>query len=125
MTASNTVKSLAKKHSEIQGQIQKVELTLEQLKSSLNAVETSIHLFDPSYNTQLINAKRTNERSKNLNRGEIPKLTGDFLRKTREAFKVRDILDFIIEEKEASYSLIERQRIKQNINMNHPGFVGG
>jgi len=116
MTTSNTVKSLAKKHAEIQGNIQKVETTLQQLKNSLYAIETSIHLFDPNYNTRKINAKRTNKKSTALGRGEIPQFTGDFVRHSKEPFKASEILDFIMEEKGIVYSTAECQRIKANIN---------
>ena len=41
MTGSNTVKSLAKKHAELQGNIQLVETELSSLKTTLNAIEAS------------------------------------------------------------------------------------
>lgn len=111
MTTLNTVKSLAKKHAEIQGNIQQVETTLQQLKDSLYAIETSIHLSDPSYNTRKINAKRTNKKSTALGRGEVPQFTGDFVRDSKEPFKVSEILDFIMKEKGTLYSTAERQRM--------------
>ena len=115
VTNSNTVKSLAKKHAEIQGNIQKVEAKLISMKNTLHAVEVSIHLFDPDYNTRTITAKRTNQKSQNLGRGEIPKLTGDFVRGITTPFKLSEILDFIMEEKGKAYPAAECQRIRQNI----------
>lgn len=115
-TTSNTVKSLAKKHAEIQGNIQKTEAKLIVLNNTLHAIETSILLFDPDYNTKSISPKRTNNKSTSLGRGEIPKFTGDFVRDSKEPFKVSEILDFIMEEKGAIYSTVECQRIKANIN---------
>jgi hypothetical protein len=48
MTTSNTVKSLAKKHAEIQGNALAIEKQLLDLREKLKAIEISINLFDPS-----------------------------------------------------------------------------
>jgi len=55
---SNTVKLLAKKHSEIQDNIRKAEAKLLTMKNTLHSLEVSIHLFNPDYKTSNIVIKK-------------------------------------------------------------------
>jgi hypothetical protein len=115
MTTSNTVKSLARKHAEIQGSIQQVEASLSILKNTLNAVEISIELFDPDYKTHEINAKRSNNKTVTLSRGEVPKVVGDYIRGCSGEFKASDIFDYLADKKGCIFKASEIKNIKQSI----------
>lgn len=115
-TPSNTVKSLAKKHAEIQGDIQKTESLLLSLRNALGALEVSIHVFDPDYNVETIMKKRKNSSLNGFQYGEITKLTGEFVRNTNTNFKTHHVLDYMLEQKQTTYTPSECDRIKHNIS---------
>jgi hypothetical protein len=115
MTTSNTVKSLARKHAEIQGNIQQVEASLDGLKNTLNAVEISIQLFDPDYKTHKINARRSNNKTVTLSRGEISKVAGDYIRGCNGEFKASDVFDYLTDKKGCAFNVTEIKNIKKSI----------
>lgn len=116
MTNSNTVKSLAKKHAEIQGNTLALEKQLLDLREKLKAIEISINLFDPSFRYSTISAKRTNQKLKSISRGEIPKLVGDFVRKCSVDFQASDIVSAVLKIKGREFSESDTFKLKQNIS---------
>ena len=115
VTNSNTVKSLAKKHAEIQGNIQKAEANLLTMKNTLHAVEVSIHLFDPDYKTSNIALKRTNKKTQGLSHGEIPKIVGDYIRGSQSEFNAGDVVGYIHQERFNSSPDTDMTNIKKNV----------
>lgn len=115
MTTSNTVKSLAKKHAEIQGSALVVEKQLLELRETLKAIEISINLFDSSFRHSNIVAKRTNQKLKTIHRGEIPKFVGDFARKCNFDFQASDIVSAVLKTKGQEISESDKFKLKQNV----------
>lgn len=95
MPTSHAVSALKHKHSEIQGEIQIIEQQLEDLTEKLNALEVSIKIFDPEFKLHEIRAKKKNQRTFGINKGEIPAIVGEYVRLADKDFTVNDLVEHV------------------------------
>ena len=99
MAESHGISALVSKHSELQGNIKYYQDIVLKLKSELETIDKAIAIFDPSYKTTFIQAKRVNNASY-FARGELTKKIIEFL-KTKQG-SIDEVADFVFGEDELS-----------------------
>lgn len=94
MTNKVTLNALSRKHAELQLNLALFQDELKKVQHHLNAVETTITLLEPDFNFKNIKPAVRYTPSK-FERGEIPKLVGDFVRESTGNFSCPEIAGFI------------------------------
>ncbi|TDF34560.1 hypothetical protein EYS14_24255 [Alteromonadaceae bacterium M269] len=115
MPSSHAVSALTQKHSQIQGEIMAIEKELQDLSNKLNALEVSIKIFEPDFKLHEIKAKRRNNKTHGINKGEIPELVGRFVRLSDKDFTLNDLIQYIFDTK-PELQESERSAIKQSVS---------
>ncbi len=90
MAETHVLSALAKKRSEVSGEIKHYEKLLKQSKINLQSIDQTIHIFDDSYDLRTIKAKRVHK-ERYFKTGEAKVLILDVLRTAREPLSTNDI----------------------------------
>ena len=111
MAETHVISALVSKHSELQGSIKYHQEIVLKLKSELETIDKAIAIFDPSYKTTFIQAKRV------TNAPYFPH--GELNRRIIECVKlkpssVNEIAEYVFKDEKADDSLIAKY--KQNIS---------
>ena len=111
MAESHVISALVSKHSELQGNIKYYQDIISKLKSELETIDRAITIFDPSYKTTFIRAKRIS------NASYFPH--GELNRRIIECLKIKpstvnEIAESVFEDEEVDGALIAKYR--QNIS---------
>ena len=99
MAESHVISALVSNHSELQGNIKYNQEIVLKLKSELETIDKAIAIFDPSYKTTFIQAKRVTN-APYFARGELTKKIIEFL-KTKQG-SIDEVADFVFGEDELS-----------------------
>ena len=111
MAESHVISALVSKHSELQGNIKYYQDIVLKLKSELETIDKAIAIFDPSYKTTFIRAKRV------TNAPYFPH--GELNRRIIECVKIKpssvnEIAEYVFKDEEVDDALIAKYR--QNIS---------
>ena len=111
MAESHVISALVSKHSELQGNIKYYQDIVLKLKSELETIDKAIAIFDPSYKTTFIRAKRIS------NSSYFPH--GELNRRIIECVKIKpssvnEIAEYVFKDEEVDDALIAKYR--QNIS---------
>lgn len=111
MAESNVISALVGKHSELQGNIKYHQDMVLKLKSELETIDKAIAIFDPSYKTTFIRAKRVSDAS------YFPH--GELNRRIIECVKIKpstvnEIAEYVFKDEKVDDALIAKY--KQNIS---------
>lgn len=111
MAESHVISALVSKHSELQGSIKCHQEIVLKLKSELETIDKAIAIFDPSYKTTFIRAKRIS------NASYFPH--GELNRRIIECVKIKpssvnEIAEYVFKDEKVDDALIAKYR--QNIS---------
>ena len=111
MAESHVISALVSKRSELQGNIKYHQEIVLKLKSELETIDKAIAIFDPSYKTTFIRAKRIS------NASYFPH--GELNRRIIECLKIKpstvnEIAEYVFKDEEVDDALIAKYR--QNIS---------
>ena len=111
MAESHVISALVSKHSELQGSIKYQQEIVLKLKSELETIDKAIAIFDPSYKTTFIRAKRIS------NASYFPH--GELNRRIIECLKIKsstvnEIAEYVFKGEEVDGAIIAKY--KQNIS---------
>lgn len=81
MAEPHVISALASKHSELQGNIKYHQEIVLKLKSELETIDKATTIFNPSYKTTFIRAKKVNNASY-FARGDLTKKIIEFIKTT-------------------------------------------
>lgn len=90
MAETHVISALAKKRSEVSGEIKHYETLLKQAKTDLQSIDQTIHLFDKNYDLRSIKSKRVHK-ERYFKTGEAKVLILDTLRTAPEALSTNEI----------------------------------
>lgn len=111
MAETHVISALVSKHSELQGSIKYHKEIVLKLKSELETIDKAIAIFDPSYKTTFIRAKRIS------NASYFPH--GELNRRIIECMKIKpssvnEIAEYVFKDEKVDDALIAKY--KQNIS---------
>ena len=111
MAETHVISALVSKHSELQGSIKYHKEIVLKLKSELETIDKAIAIFDPSYKTTFIRAKRIS------NASYFPH--GELNRRIIECLKIKsstvnEIAEYVFKGEEVDGAIIAKY--KQNIS---------
>lgn len=94
MTNKVTLNALSRKHAQLQSDAIAAQSKLDRIQSDLNAVDTTIKLIEPNFDTKAIMPLIKYSRSK-FKRGQVPSMVGEFVRESQSDFSCPEIVSAI------------------------------
>ena len=95
----HVVSQLIEKRKELEGEAIFYQEKLEILNEQINAIDTSISIFDPEFTPKGLKFKRFSPQERYFKRGESMILLFDILRKSEKALSTSELADKIVETK--------------------------
>jgi len=121
MAESHVISALIKKRSELSGEIEHYEKIIKKCRDNLTSIDTTIHIFDETYDLRTIKSKKVVKKGYFAN-GEATKLILDALRTSKSPIKTSDLIDILAKKKSLSFSdNKERYSFSKNVSvaLNH------
>lgn len=111
MAESHVISALVSRHSELKGNIKYHQYIISKLKSELETEDKTIAIFDPSYKTMFIRAKRANNTSY-FPHGELNRRVIEYLK--IKSSTANEIAEYVFKDEEVDDVFIAKY--KQNIS---------
>ncbi len=99
MAEPHVITALAKKRSELAGDIESTQVKLRQMILDLESLDKTLLMFDPEYEIQSIKPKAFRPPEDWSKRGEMTRLCLSILRKAEEPLTSRDVASQLIAER--------------------------
>lgn len=114
----HVVSQLIDKRKELEGEAVYYQEKLEILNEQINAIDTSIAIFDPEFSPKGLKFKRFSAHGRYFKRGEAMILIFDILRRNKKAMSTSELTDEIMKAKNFDLNDKElRSRIRETLRM--------
>jgi chromosome segregation and condensation protein ScpB len=114
MAEPHVISALVKKRGEIVGEIQHLESLIRDYKTNLSSIDTTIHIFDSSYDLRTIKSKKA-QRNRYFETGEAKVLILDLLRKASEPIRTDELANFIASNKGLSFDSVGQRSFNKSV----------
>lgn len=98
MSNQYALAALKERRAAIDGEMRECERRLRYLRTMLDHLDATLHLFDPDGNPKAIKAKRPYKRIKLFGPGQLGRLILDALRKGARAMTTAEVIEAVVTE---------------------------